>query len=81
MTLKLALLLIDVTDRVTAERFEEYEIDRLEDIVIEYLDLRKVVMEEYPLLGSAKPKHHFLTHYAENIRQFLTTHGVLDRAV
>ena len=70
LTLKLALLLIDITDRVTAERFEEYEIDRLEDIVIEYLDLRKVVMEEYPLLGSAKPKHHFLSHYAQNIRQF-----------
>ena len=67
---KLADLLVDITNRVTAEKFEDYEIDRLEDLVLEFLDLRMNVLTEYPVLGSAKPKHHFLTHYAENIRKF-----------
>ena len=69
-TLKYAELLIDVTNRVTAEKFEDYEIMRLEDLVILLLDLRKNVLADNPILGSAKPKHHYLTHYAENIRKF-----------
>lgn len=70
ITVRLAIVLTDITHRVTAERFEVYEIYRLEEIILEYLDLRKLVLEEYPILGSAKPKHHYLTHYGSNISQF-----------
>ena len=35
-----------------------------------YLDLRKVVYEEFPVIGRPKPKHHFLTHYPSAIRNF-----------
>ena len=67
---KLAGLMVDITNRVTAEKFEHYEIERLEDLVIEFLDARKAVLAEYPILGSAKPKHHFITHYPDSIRNF-----------
>ena len=68
--LELAILLTEITQRITAERFEEYEIDVLEEVVIKYLDLRKLVLEENPCLGTPKPKHHFICHYGENIRKF-----------
>ena len=68
--LKLAILLSDITLRVTAEEFQEYEIDRLEELVIQYLDLREELCSRYPVLGTAKPKHHNLTHYGASIRKF-----------
>ena len=69
--LKLALLLVEITNRLTALEFRDYEISILEDKIIEFLDVRKEVFENYPeLLGTAKPKHHFLTHYGQAIRLF-----------
>ena len=67
---KLAVMLVNITNRITAEVFREYEIDRLHDLVIDYLVLRETLVEEFPLLGSPKPKHHFLLHYSENIKKF-----------
>ena len=68
--LLLALRLHDVTDRLTAEKYKPHEVDILDSLVIEYLDLRKEVFNQYPVLGNPKPKHHFLYHYAEAIRNF-----------
>ena len=69
--LKLSLLLVEITSRLTALEFRDYEISILEDKIIEFLDVRKEVFESYPeLLGTTKPKHHFLTHYGQAIRLY-----------
>jgi hypothetical protein len=68
--LLLARKLNDITDRLTAEAFRPHEIDILEDLILDYLDLRKQVYNEYPVLGRPKPKHHFLSHYGAAIRNF-----------
>ena len=63
-----ALKLVDVTNRVTATEFKYYEIDILEEKIVEYLDQRRVLMETYSnQLGTAKPKHHFLSHYGQAV--------------
>ena len=59
-----------MTQRITAEKFELYEIDRFEDCVISYLDARKAVFENFPVIGTPKPKHHYMTHYPDSIRMF-----------
>ena len=68
--ISLAVKLSEVTDRLTAEAFETHEIDIVEDLIVEYLDLRKVVYIEHPELGRCKPKHHYISHYADAIRNF-----------
>ena len=67
--LNLGLELSDITERITAVEFQPYEIENLEDKIISYLDQRKIVYEEFSnLLGTPKPKHHYLTHYGQSIR-------------
>ena len=69
--LSLGLELVDITERLCAVEFREYEIGILEEMIIKYLDQRKPILDDYPnLLGTPKPKHHYLTHYAEAIRKF-----------
>ena len=59
--LSLGLLLHEVTERITCPEFREYEIDILEEKILNYLDLRRKVRENYPdLMPNPKPKHHFL---------------------
>ena len=41
-TIKLMLLLEEITGRLTAEEFRLYEVEVLDELVIEYLDLRHV---------------------------------------
>ena len=66
--LKLGLKLHEMTERITASEFKEYEIDALEDIIINFLDERKHIYNEYPgLMGTPKPKTHFLTHYPMSV--------------
>ena len=55
--LELALLLVEITGRITAYEFREHEILLLEEKVTEYLDKRKEIFEVFGhLLGTAKPK-------------------------
>ena len=69
--LTLGLKLHEITERLTASEYFTYEINILEDLVVEYLDLRKKVRVDFPnLFGRPKPKHHFLSHYAELIKVF-----------
>ena len=63
LILKLALLLREIVERISAEVFRPYEIEILDELIIEYLDLRKSLLPDNPALNSAKPKHHFLIHY------------------
>ena len=59
--LSLALKLHELTERATASEFHPYEVDLLEDCVIEYLDLRKKLRLEHPeFFNRPKPKHHYL---------------------
>ena len=63
--------LVDITARITAEEFRSYEIDILEERVIEFLDARKGIFASFPdILRSPKPKHHFLSHYGKAIHLF-----------
>ena len=69
--LNLILQLVDIASRITATEIRNYEISILEDKIIDYLNARKEIYEEYPeLLGTPKPKHHFLTHYPRAIKLF-----------
>lgn len=66
----LAMTLAEITERLAAAEFRNFEIDMVEELIVKYLDDRKSVFEHYPILGTPKPKHHFLSHYGEAIRQF-----------
>jgi hypothetical protein len=69
--LSFLLLLVDITARITASEFRHHEIHALEERVIKYLDERKRLFVSYKdLLGTAKPKHHFLIHYGQAIRLY-----------
>ena len=69
--LRLGLQLHNITERITASEFLHYEIDILEEVIVNYLDSRKTIFEEYPgLMGSPKPKTHFLSHYPQAIRLY-----------
>ena len=68
--LNLALLLGDLTSRITALEFKEHEIVLLEEKIIEYLDIRKELFCLHEDLGNPKPKHHLLTHYGQSVRLF-----------
>ena len=50
-------MLHEITERLTAAEFREYEIVVLEEIIISYLDERKEISENYgDLLGPPKQK-------------------------
>ena len=69
--LALAVELSEISDRLHAAEFREWEIEVLEEKIVQYLDLRKQVYDAYPnLLGTPKCKHHYLVHYPEAIRKF-----------
>ena len=59
--LALALKLHEVVERATATEFEEYEIDLLDESIIEYLESRKNARLNHPeFFARPKPKHHFM---------------------
>ena len=69
--LDFGLQLSELTERLTAHEYREFEIEILEERIVEYLETRKKVFNEFPgLLGTPKPKHHFMCHYGDAIRKF-----------
>ena len=57
----LGIELSDMTERLTADQFREYEVDQLEQNILDYLDHRKLVFSEFPtFIGNPKPKHHYM---------------------
>ena len=59
--LDLALKLHQLVERLCAYEFYSYEVSLLQDKIIEYLDLRKIVRNDHPdLLLNPKPKHHLM---------------------
>ena len=67
---QLALQLHEITAYITAEVIREHEVGTLEELIYDYLDARKIIFEEFPVLGRPKPKHHYLVHYPAAIRNF-----------
>ena len=69
--LALGLKLHEVTERITATEYYQYEIHLLKEAVLEYLDMRKEIRLENPrFLSRPKPKHHFISHYCDFIKVF-----------
>ena len=68
--LALGLQLHEITERIFAQKFEHYEIQVLEERITSFLDCRKDVFNDYPVLGTPKPKTHFLSHYPDAIRLY-----------
>ena len=63
--------LTEMTERLFASEYREFEIELLEECIVNYLEARKKIFDEFPaLLGTPKPKHHFMCHYGDAIRQF-----------
>ena len=61
----LIIKLVEVSELVTAPKLSKYEIENvLYYTVIDYLDLRVEAIERLNM-DNVKPKHHFLSHYAE----------------
>ena len=68
--LSLGLQLHEITERICAQKFEHYEVQVLEERIIKFLDSRKEIFDDYPVIGTPKPKTHFLTHYPDAIRLY-----------
>ena len=65
------LKLVEVISRLCATEFRNNEIELLDTKIVDYLDARKENFEEFPdIVGTPKPKHHLLTHYAQSVRLF-----------
>ena len=75
----LGLKLHELVERLTAGEFYPYEIDILEDKLTQYLDLRKIVRDDFPnLMTNPKPKHHFLrTGWIHLTKFYLLVHKKL----
>ena len=59
--LRFGLLLHEIVERLTAGEFYIYEVDILEEKIVEYLNMRKDIRAEFPsIMPNAKPKHHFM---------------------
>ena len=59
--LQLGLKLNEIVERVTATEFFDYEIDLLENKIVNYLEMRKNVREEFTsIIPNPKPKHHYM---------------------
>ena len=65
------LKLVDIVNRITATDFRSHEIENMESKIVEYLDARKEIYDQYPdVLGTPKPKHHLLGHYGQAVRLY-----------
>ena len=61
IVLDLALKLHEIVERLCAPEFFLYEVKILEEKVIDYLDLRQKIRDEFQdLMPNAKPKHHYI---------------------
>ena len=59
--LSLALKLNEITERITATSFYDYEADILGEDIVDYLDARKKLRLEYQdIFKRPKPKHHYM---------------------
>ena len=65
--LALGLKLHELTERVTATEYYQYEIDLLEEVTTEYLEMRKKIRLDFPeFFKRPKPKHHFIRETVKN---------------
>lgn len=63
----LGLKLHELVERLTASEYYSYEIDLVEEKLVQYLELRKILQCQFPgLMPKPKPKHHFLRKDTNN---------------
>ena len=75
-TMEILIKLHDVSELITAHRLTEYEVlNLLHPTILEYLDLRVSSIESLGF-NRARPKHHYLSHYAESFLKFGPLIGV-----
>ena len=61
IVLDFALKLHEIVERLCAPEFFLYEVKILEEKIIDYLDLRQKIRDEFQdLMPNAKPEHHFI---------------------
>ena len=63
----LGLKLHELVERLTASEYYSYEIDLVEEKLVQYLKLRKILQSQFPgLMPKPKPKHHYLRKDTKN---------------
>ena len=61
--LNIGLKLHEVTERIMATEFLEYEVQLLEESVVDYLEMRRSIRSQNPdSFNKPKPKHHFISY-------------------
>lgn len=74
---KLVIMLARLSERLMAPAIREYEVETLNEDIINYLDLRRKLYEDNEhLMTHAKPKHHFASHYGDAIVKYGPPVGV-----
>ena len=60
-----------IVEKIMAPELRDYEVDELENDIIEYLNVRQELFEEFPdQMTNPKPKAHLTSHYGQAIRNF-----------
>ena len=68
---KTMIWLARILERIMAPVLRTNEVDELENEIIEYLDIREELFEEYPdQMTNPKPKAHLTSHYGQAIRKY-----------
>jgi len=66
----LALMLSKLNEYILADAFSLADVTNFKELVIDFLDKRKVCREQFPVFKKITPKMHYLEHYSEQILQF-----------
>ena len=68
---KTMIWLARILERIMAPVLRTNEVDELENEIIEYLDIREELFEEFPdQMTNPKPKAHLTSHYGQAIRKY-----------
>ena len=65
--LDIVIILNKINEYLLADSFTLGDIQDLEDLLVDYFDLRKACAEEYATFAKTVPKHHYLEHYPSQI--------------
>lgn len=63
---KMLVLLVEITRLSSSPKINDMQVNYLSHIIVEYMELRKKCFENVSL----RPKHHFVSHYPNLIREF-----------
>ena len=67
---QILIKLAEISEMVTAPKLSDFEIEiQMQELIMEYLDLRVLAVDELKM-PNPRPKHHYLSHYSENFRNY-----------